>query len=113
MDNFEIKKLLKDIHICIEHIDNYIGSEKIFSKYESNLLLQDAVERNLITIGEAMNSLLKRKPDIAISNSRKIVDTRNRLTHSYDDIENVQVWSIVIKHLPILKQEVIMLLENL
>ncbi len=113
MDNYEIKKLLKDIDICIEHIDKYIGAEKIFSNYESNLLLQDAVERNLITIGEAMNNLLKRKPDIAISNSRKIVDTRNRLTHSYDDIENVQVWSIVIKHLPILKQEVMLLLENL
>jgi uncharacterized protein with HEPN domain len=35
----------------------------------------------------------------------EIVDTRNKLTHGYDEIENVLVWSIVIKHLPILKEE--------
>ncbi len=69
-------------------------------------MLQDAVERNLITIGEAVNLLLKRMPEIAISNARKIVDTRNKLTHGYDEIENVQIWSIVIKYLPVLKEEV-------
>jgi uncharacterized protein with HEPN domain len=105
MDN-KTRKILQDILICIENIDNYLGENKIFEEYETNYLLQDAVERNLITIGEAVNQLLKSFPDISISNARRIVDTRNKLTHGYDDIENVQVWSIVIKHLPILKEEV-------
>lgn len=87
-----------------------IGSEKIFSIYEQNTLLQDAVERNLITIGEAVNSILKINSEIQISNARKIVDARNRLTHGYDEIENVQVWSIIVKHLPILKNEIEILL---
>ena len=104
MDN-NTNKVLKDILICIENIENYLGENKIFSEYDANYLLQDAVERNLITIGEAVNALLKKIPDIAISNARKIVDTRNKLTHGYDEIENVQVWNIVIKHLPILKEE--------
>lgn len=99
-------KVLKDILICIENIENYIGENKVFELYDSNYLLQDAVERNLITIGEAVNLFLKRMPDAAISNARKIVDTRNKLTHGYDEIENVQIWSIIIKHLPILKKEV-------
>lgn len=47
---FELKKWLKDILICIENIDNYLGKETKYQDYESNLLLQDAVERNLITI---------------------------------------------------------------
>lgn len=68
-------------------------------------MLQEAVERNLIAIGEAVNTLLKKHPDIQITNSRKIVDTRNKLTHEYDEIENVQVWNIIIKHLPLLKTE--------
>jgi uncharacterized protein with HEPN domain len=105
MDN-KTRKILQDILICIENIDNYLGENKIFEEYETNYLVQDAVERNLITIGEAVNQLLKSFPDISISNARRIVDTRNKLTHGYDDIENVQVWSIVIKHLPILKEEV-------
>lgn len=50
MDN-ETNKLLQDILTCIENIENYIGSEKVFLQYDSNQLLQDAVERNLITIG--------------------------------------------------------------
>lgn len=49
MDN-EIKKLLQDILICLENIENYIGAKKVFDNYNGNLLLQDAVERNLITI---------------------------------------------------------------
>lgn len=59
----------------------------------------------MITIGEAMNSLMKNVPDIAISNARRIVDARNRLTLGYDEIDNTQVWSI-INHLPRLKSEV-------
>lgn len=48
---------MKDILICIENIDNHIAEKKVFDEYENNLLLQDAVERNLITIGEAMSLL--------------------------------------------------------
>jgi len=104
MDN-NTNKILTDILICIDNIEVYLGEDKIFSVYDANQLLQDAVERNLITIGEAVNLLLKKMPDIAISNARRIVDTRNKLTHGYDEIENVQVWNIIIKHLPVLKLE--------
>lgn len=97
---------------CIEQIENYIGEEKKFTAYDTNLLVQDAVERNIITIGEAMNALLKRMPLIAITNARKVVDARNKLTHGYDEIENLQVWSIIIKHLPVLKAEIQTLINN-
>lgn len=106
------KKLLKDILDCIEHIENYLGSSRIFESYDKNMLLQDAVERNLITIGEAMGALLKLNDKIGISNSRKIVDTRNKLTHGYDDIENVQIWNIIVNHLPALRLEVYKLLNQ-
>ena len=111
MDN-DIKKWLKDIQICIFNIETYIGNKKEFAEYNGNMLLQDAVERNLITIGEAMNSLMKKVPNIKISNARRIVDTRNRLTHGYDVIENTQVWNIIINHLPRLNSEVNELLNE-
>ena len=98
--------------ICIENIDTYIGEKKQFDLYNNNPLLQDAVERNLITIGEAMNALLKRDSQIPISNARRIVDARNRLTHGYDEIDNTQVWNIVINHIPVLKSEVNNLLNE-
>lgn len=104
MGNAE-KKLVTDILICIETIEKYIVSCKTFNEYERNFLIQDAIERNLITIGEAMKQLLTLYPEIPITNARRVVDARNKLTHGYDEIENVQVWSILINHLPILKTE--------
>ncbi len=69
-------------------------------------MLQDAVERNIEIIGEAVNKLLKIESEIVITNSRRIVDARNKIIHGYDEIDNAQIWAIIINHLPILKQEV-------
>ena len=111
MENKETK-LLKDILDSIDNIENYIGLPKLFKSYDTNRLLQDAVERNIITIGEAMGSLLKLNNKIEISSCRKIVDARNKLVHGYDEIENVQIWNIIIIHLPVLRQEVVLLLNS-
>ncbi len=105
MDN-KIKKLLYDILTSINKIDDYIGKNKNFNSYNSNPMLQDAVERNIEIIGEAMNKVLKLNTKLNISNTRRIVDARNKIIHGYDEIENTQVWGIVIVHLPILKKEV-------
>jgi len=75
-------------------------------------MLRDAVERNLEIIGEAMNRLLKIQPDVRLSYSRRIVDTRNKIIHGYDEIEPVNIWTIIINYLPLLKKEVDELLEK-
>ena len=111
MEN-KTKKLLFDMLTAINNIDSYIGDMKIFSEYDNNPMLQDAVERNIEIIGKAMNKLLKIEPKIKISNTRRIVDARNIIMHGYDEIENAQVWEIIINHLPTLKQEVKQYLEE-
>lgn len=58
-----------------------------------------------------MNRLLKIQPDVAITSSRRIVDTRNYVIHAYDSLDMPMLWSIVIRHLPLLKQEVEALLN--
>ena len=54
----KIKKLLFYIMTSIKNIDTYIGEKKEFEKYDSNPMLQDAVERNIEIIGEAINKIL-------------------------------------------------------
>jgi uncharacterized protein with HEPN domain len=49
---------------------------------------------------------LTKDPEINISNSRKIVDTRNRIIHGYDSVSDEIIWGIVITHLPLLQIEV-------
>ena len=105
-------KFLFDINKSIDNINNYIGDSKIFEQYDLNPLLQDAVERNLEIIGEAMKNLLEIKPDISISFARKIVNTRNKISHGYDEIENSEIWNIIINYLPRLKSEVDKLLNE-
>lgn len=110
--NNKIKKLLFDILTALNNIDDYIGNEKYFEIYDNNSMMQDAVERNIEIIGEAMNKLLIIEPKIEISNSRRIVDARNKIIHGYDEIENAQIWGIIINHLPTLKKEVERFLEE-
>ena len=69
-------------------------------------------ERNIEIIGEAMNRILKENNSIEISNSRKIVDVRNRIIHGYDSVSDDVIWGIVIKNLPVLKTEVSQLLNE-
>jgi uncharacterized protein with HEPN domain len=75
-------------------------------------MLQDAVERNIEIIGEAMSRLLRMEPNIEITSARRVVDARNKIIHGYDEIENTQIWGIIINSLPVLKKEVEHYLEK-
>ena len=106
MDN-DIKTWLYDILNAIMEIESFFeDSTKEFAKYQSDLRTKRAVERNVEIIGEALNRILKRDETIVISNSRKIVDTRNRIIHGYDKVSDDVIWGIVIRHIPILQTEI-------
>lgn len=59
-----------------------------------------------------MNRILKVDNNISITNSRKIVDARNYIIHGYDSLSVDILWSMVINHLPTLKDEVTLLLNS-
>ncbi len=111
--DIEIKTWLYDILNAVNEIDGFFSDRpKNFSSYQNDLRTRRAVERNIEIIGEALNRVLSKDKTIQISNSRKIVDTRNRIIHGYDSVSDDIIWSIVIKHLPILKTEVAELLNT-
>jgi uncharacterized protein with HEPN domain len=55
---------------------------------------------------------MKIMPDISITNKEKIVGTRNRIIHAYDSVDDILIWEIINKHLPLLKEEVTALLNK-
>ena len=59
-----------------------------------------------------MNRILKADKDIAITNSRKIVDARNYIIHGYDSLSVDILWRMSINHLPKLKNVVTTLLNS-
>lgn len=112
MDKDYIKYLL-DIKQAIEEIETATNERsQQFDVFTKDYVFRKFVERNIEIIGEAMNRVLKIKPDINITSARKIVDTRNYVIHSYDSLIPEILWAIVINHLPRLKEEIIGLLPN-
>jgi uncharacterized protein with HEPN domain len=61
-------------------------------------------------IGEAANRIYKIDPSIDLPDIRKIIETRNRIIHGYDNVSAEIIWSIVERDLPLLRVNVIKLL---
>ncbi len=112
MDN-EIKTWLYDILQSIIEIDSYYENKpRIFEEYVSDIKTKRAIERNLEIIGEAANRIIKKDKKFKLDNVKQIIGTRNRIIHGYDKISDDLIWSIVINHLPKLKDEVSVLLDE-
>ena len=103
----EIKTYLYDILNSIAEIESYFTNQpKRFDNYKNDIRTKRAVERDLEIIGEAVNRILQKDSNIQIANARKIVDTRNHISHGYDKVTDDVIWAIVINHLPKLKSEI-------
>jgi uncharacterized protein with HEPN domain len=102
-----IEKWLYDIRFAIDEINSYfINNEKNFLLFQQNQMLKRAIERNLEIIGEATNRILSKDPEFPINNARKIVNLRNYVIHSYDNISDESIWAIIINNLPELKKDI-------
>lgn len=81
------KKFLCDISNSIELIESFTIDINSFSDYQRDLRTKGAVERHLGIMGEAVNKFLKESETNELKNASLIVSLRNRLVHSYDNIE--------------------------
>jgi uncharacterized protein with HEPN domain len=108
----EIQKYLFDIKTSIDSINEYLSDNKGYSAYKTNKLLKRAIERELEIIGEAAGRILKLDSGFPIDDARRIVDLRNWVIHGYDIIDDVIIWGIITKQLPILKDQVEVLLKD-
>ena len=103
---------LEDIRIAIEEINSFVSIASGFSAFQNDIRTRKAVERNIEIIGEAMDRILKAEPNITITDSRKIVNTRNRIIHGYESVSPDVIWLIIERYLPLLLLEVKALLEK-
>ena len=102
----DIRACLKDIELSIAEIYQFLPAKRNFLEFQKDLKTRKAVERNIEIIGEAMDRILKTDPAFPITDSRKIVDTRNRIIHGYDSVSEDIIWLIISKYLPILEKEI-------
>jgi uncharacterized protein with HEPN domain len=108
---YDILACLKDIELSIKEIYEFLPDDRNFLVFQKDLKTRKAVERNIEIIGEAMDRILKTDPNFNNSDSRKIVDTRNRIIHGYDSVSEDVIWLIVNRYLPIIEKEIKELLK--
>lgn len=109
----KLQKYIADIRLAIEDIELFVAQRpQLYQVFVEDLMYRKAIEREIGIIGEALNQALKIQPNLPITDAKKIVGTRNYVIHAYDSLKPDMLWDIVINDLPILKQEVVALLEN-
>lgn len=109
----KIHVLLLDIMNAIKELDEFfINYPRDYNLFEKDILRRRAVERNTEIMGEAINRILKIDPNFIIPNGKDVIKTRNRIIHGYDSVKPEFLWSLVIRHIPKLKQDIQRLLED-
>lgn len=106
------KKYMMDILQYAEEIDFHLARIKNFEDYSNDLTVKRAIERCFEIIGKAMNQLLSFDPRLNISGKKQIIALRNRIIHGYDSVSDQVIWTITHDNLPVLKSEIIKLLEG-
>jgi uncharacterized protein with HEPN domain len=96
-------KYWSDILTAITEVESFVSGIDSLGAYMRDVKTKRAVERSLAIIGEAMNLLTRLHPELKVESARAIVGMRNRLIHSYDNVDDKIIWEVVRKHLPELK----------
>ncbi|MCC6181097.1 MAG: DUF86 domain-containing protein [Bacteroidia bacterium] len=102
----EIEKYLQDILISIEDAKTFTKDIKRFADFTADKKTYRAVERCIEIIAEAISRVRKIDDKIEIANAQRIVGMRNRVIHTYDNVNEELIWGVVVKHLDELKNEV-------
>ena len=112
MDEY-IEKHLIDVLNAINEVESFFADRpKLFQEFQNDMLRQRAVERNIEIMAEAINRILKANPEFQLTNAKAIINTRNRVIHGYDSVTTQFLWSLIMKHIPALKNDVENLLTN-
>jgi len=106
------KLYLEDILTAIKKIESYTTSGH--RSFSESPLIQDAVIRNFEIIGEATkrlsDSIRGQYPNIPW---RNVAGFRDILIHDYDRVGLEEVWSVVERDLPNLRQNIVEILQVL
>jgi len=107
------RKFLSDMRAAAEFVVSALA-DRHREELDQDLMLRFAVERELITVGEALNQLHRSTPELAeqIERWRDVVGFRNILVHGYDILDMNLVWDIAKNDIPRLIAKIDTLLER-
>jgi uncharacterized protein with HEPN domain len=109
----EARKYLYDMQQAAKLAAQFTA-DKNLAEYQQDPMLRLAVERAFAIIGEALAQLARVDAELAarVSDFRSIVAFRNILVHAYAQVDDRIVWGIIEPKLPVLIQEVDLLMSE-
>lgn len=103
----KILKFLLDIQSIIQEIELVkTKTNNNFTSFQSDIILQRAVERDLEIIGEAIRKIMEIDPEIKITSAKNIIGLRNIISHAYNSVEPEMIWGIIQNNIPVLANEI-------
>ncbi len=112
MSKRESRVYLEDIKDSIGKIERYTN-DLSFDEFSKDIMVIDAVVRNLTIIGEAAKNIPEeiklKNSDIAWSEA---IGMRNKITHEYFGIDEDILWKTIKEDLPVFKKQISELLEK-
>lgn len=103
----KILKFLLDIKSVIQEIETVkTKTNNNFNSFQSDIILQRAVERDLEILGEAIRKIIEIEPTIQITSAKNIIGLSNIISHAYDSVEPEMIWGIIQNNIPILANEI-------
>ncbi len=110
-----VTTLLRQIIDAIDRVETYLRSRD-HGSFMGTPLVQDAVIRQLIVIGEASGRILKQDPEFCAKHPgiplREAYATRNFLTHGYDGINLDVVLRTVTVELPAFRKAILAMIDK-
>lgn len=103
-----ISKLLLDLTLSCAEMQQFCAGKDL-AAFQSDRILQLAVERQFEIIGEALARLERIDAvnlALKIPEYRKIIGFRNLIAHGYDIIDDASLWDFVINRVPVLFDQV-------
>lgn len=113
MDEYILTKLLEIRQTITELERFFIGYPMRFSAFEKDDLRISGVERKIEIIGNAIIFIRKLQPNFPFHNAKPILKTVERLSHGNNRISPEYLWSLIIRHIPILKKDITWLIYEL
>ncbi len=96
-------KRLHDAMIAAQHIQQFIAG-RTFPEFLNDVYFRSAVERQFEILSESLKAAASREPELddLFPELHAIVGLRNRIAHSYDELEEKTLWDAATFDIPTL-----------
>ena len=105
-------KRLHDAMTAAQYVRTFIAG-RTFQEFLDDVYFRSAVERQFEILSESLKVAVNKEPELAseFPELHAIVGLRNRIAHSYDDLDEKTLWDAATVEVPTLLPRLVAILD--